>query len=184
MAFPARKNETGGEVRPLQGASATPLQRVPARTTPVAAREPEAIRVPSAPMHVAPVLWTLLGLSVLFLVGVQIYVHRVEQSVQATAQDVPGLPLMSAFGPLDAVPRNDLELRWDSVSGAVTYELHILTDRGAPVLDPAEVWSTTWRPTDQLMPALTRGTYRWSVEALDSSGNVLARSVGMEFGIL
>jgi hypothetical protein len=133
---------------------------------------------------VAPTLWILLGVSLAFLIGVQIYVKRVEATVVTTAEEFPALPLMSAFGPLEAVSASDLELRWDEVPGALRYALRILTDRNAPVVDPAEVWSTTWRPTEQLLPGLRRGGYRWTVEALDSSGTVLARSAPMDLRIL
>lgn len=194
MAIPSRKNEPASDPKapvPLSrvGTRATGTAGLPRRAVPHGetrgAQDPHpGARTSNVPERVAPILWILLGISAIFLVGVQIYVHRVHTAAEVTAADVPELPLMSAFGPLDAVQQTDLELHWDSVQGAVQYDLRILTDRGAPVVDPVRVWSTVWRPVDELLPGLNRGTYRWTVEALDSSGTVLARSLEMEFGIL
>ena len=134
-----------------------------------------------SPRHVAPLLWGLLILSILFLGGVQIYVKRIDRAA------LPGtfaeLPLILSEGPASPVSRRSLELRWGAVAGATAYHLRILTDRNDPVLDPVEVWSTAWQPSDEALPGLVPGRYRWSVDALDSAGSVLGRSAPGTFEI-
>jgi hypothetical protein len=130
----------------------------------------------TSPRHVAPLLWGLLVLSLLFLGGVQLYVGRIERAILPASDAFAELPLIMSEGPASPVSRHALELRWAAVSGATTYHLRILTDRNSPVLDPVEVWTTSWTPSLEMLPGLVEGRYRWSVDALDSSGNVLARS--------
>lgn len=126
--------------------------------------------------HVSPLLWGLFALSLLFLGAVQIYVGRIERVAFSESEAFAQLPLILSEGPETPVSSHDLELRWEPVSGAEIYHLRILTDRNSPVLDPVEVWTTSWRPSSEALPGIVEGRYRWSVEALDSSGKVLARS--------
>jgi len=148
----------------------------PARETihpPTRGRTPVA---ETSPWHVAPLLWGLFALSLLFLGAVRMYVSRIERVSFAESEVFAGLPLIVAEGPEAPVSRHSLELRWEPVTGAELYHLRILTDRNSPVLDPVEVWTTSWTPSPEALPGIVEGRYRWSVEAIDSSGRVMARS--------
>lgn len=150
----------------------------------VSPQTPPSTRVrKESPRRVARLLWTLLGLSLLFLGAVQIYVGRVERATYAASDSLAELPFIPSEGPDLPVPANSLELRWAPVSEATRYHLRIRTDRNAPVLDPVEVWTTTWRPTYEMLPGFVEGGYRWSVEALDSSDKVVARSAWGTFEV-
>jgi hypothetical protein len=159
--------------------------RAPRSVAPsVSPQTPESNRVRNtSPRRVALLLWGLLALSLLFLGAVQNYVGRVERATYAASDAFAEAPSIPSEGPDLPVPANSLELRWAPVSDATRYHLRILTDRNAPVLDPVEVWTTTWRPAYEMLPGFVQGRYRWSVEALDASSRVVARSAWGTFEV-
>ena len=111
----------------------------------------------AGPRHVLPLLWGLFALSLLFLGAVQIYVGRIERVAISESEAFAELPLIVSEGPETPVPRHSLELRWAPISDAEVYHLRILTDRDSPVLDPVEVWTTSWRPSSEALPGIVEG---------------------------
>jgi len=134
-------------------------------------------------LHVNRVLWILFGLSIAFLIGVQIYVGRVENAAKAEATELTDLSLLETESPIVSVVPRELWLSWDSATGTTHYNLRIHSMRGIPVVDPVIVYETQWRPSDAVIPGLTPGKYRWTVEAMDSSGEKLAESATASFEI-
>ncbi len=133
--------------------------------------------------HVSGVLWILFGLSLAFLVGVQIYVGKVERATSAQASALADQSVLTTQGPIIPVTVRELWLSWEAATGATHYELRIHSVRGNPVVDPVIVYETQWRPSDAVVPGLVPGGYRWTVEALDSSGQKLAESATGTFKI-
>lgn len=128
-------------------------------------------------------LWILLALSAVFLGGVQIYVRQAGSVAPVTVDAVSEEAILDAFSPVEPVRATDLSLSWKRVSGAVQYQIRIHTLQGTPVVDPMGVWGEQWRPSEELLPGLTPGAYRWTVEGVDAAGQVLARSLPMELEI-
>ena len=134
-------------------------------------------------LHVNRVLWILFGLSIAFLIGVQVYVGRVENAARAGSTELADLSLLTTESPIVSVVPRELWLSWGAAIGTTHYNLRIHSTRGAPVVDPVIVYETQWRPSDAIVPGLTPGKYRWTVEAMDSSGQKLAESATATFEI-
>lgn len=132
---------------------------------------------------VSTVLWIILGVSVAFLALVQFLVDRLEVPTIPAASLVAEAPVLTTYSPIGSTTPAGLSLGWQEVSGATTYNLRIHAPDGSPVVDPLPVWGTSWTPADQVMPGLASGGYTWSVEALDSAGTVLAKSLAATFTI-
>ena len=137
---------------------------------------------PSA-FQVNRMLWILLGVATIFLAAVQVYVQKFGDSVSVSTANVAEVSILDATSPVLPVLAVELALRWDTVPGAVQYRLRIHTLQGTPVVDPMLVWGEQWRPSAELLPGLTPGPYRWSVEAVDGADRILARSLPMDLEI-
>jgi hypothetical protein len=125
-----------------------------------------------------------LAASIGFLGGVTVWLHpRVPVPASAASAASGQAPLLSTHPTLGPVPAGQLKLQWDEVSGTDGYRLRIHDHTGSPVVDPLPAYGTTWRPPDDLLPGLVDGTYTWTVEAVDRSGDVLARSLPAQFDI-
>ena len=144
-----------------------------------------ATRVDQAPnpLQVNRMLWILLALATVFLVSVRIYAQKYWNPAAVSAGSIAEIPILDATAPSIPVLPGELTLRWDAVPAAVQYNLRIHTLEGTPVVDPMIVWGEQWRPSDQLLPGLTPGPYRWSVEAVDGPGRIIARSLPMDLEI-
>ncbi|MEZ4649915.1 MAG: hypothetical protein R3E97_14220 [Candidatus Eisenbacteria bacterium] len=135
------------------------------------------------PLHINRVLWVLLGVATVFLVGVQLYLRTSGQVDQPTHSQVAEMATLSVISPVMPVRAPELRLSWDRTAGAVNYLVRIHALNGTPVVDPMIVWGENWRPSEELLPGLQSGPYRWTVEAVDGAGRVLARSLVTEFEI-
>jgi hypothetical protein len=129
-----------------------------------------------APLGISLTLWTLLGLSLLFLLAVRVYVSRIEPAASPTPEQVAEVPILATQPMAQVADGRSLRLDWDPVAGATTYRIWLHTIDGNPVVAPASVWGTEWRAPAAARPPREAGRYVWTVEALDSSGKILARS--------
>lgn len=181
---------------PEESPQVPPLNRVGPRqgSAPLRLHSPDANRtqrsdsIPSAserpnPLHINRFLWLLLGLATVFLVGVQIYLRTNGPVDSPSEAQVGEVATLSVISPVMPVRGTDLRLSWDRTPGAVNYLVRIHTVPGVPVVDPMVVWGENWRPSDELLPGLQAGSYRWTVEAVDGAGRVLAQSLPTEFEI-
>jgi hypothetical protein len=125
--------------------------------------------------------WLVLGLSITVLAGTRTYARRVETRLAASMRPSPTFLMIT---PAEAVRAGDLRLSWQSVEGAIAYRLHVESITGSIVIDGLRVSEPDWIPPFDALPALTRGEYRWSVEALDASDQPICRSEPEPFRIL
>jgi len=124
--------------------------------------------------------WLAIAASLGFYSAVQYALHL---RVEAPPTVVSEVGLIPTQGPSTPLPAGQLWLKWQSVDGAERYDLRIHDLHGSPVVDPMPAYGTTWNPPDDLLPGLIDGSYRWTIEAVDGAGQVLARSLPAEFKI-
>jgi hypothetical protein len=123
----------------------------------------------------------LLVGSLVFFAVARIYVRHENARFSGPPATVP---FLQTTGPIDPVRAGALDLTWDEVPGATSYRLSISSITGQIVVDALPVAGTEWIPPENALPALVRGEYRWSVEALDEKGTVLANSAEGAFRVM
>jgi hypothetical protein len=123
----------------------------------------------------------LLVGSLVFFAIVRIYVRHESARLSGPVETVP---FLQTAGPTDPVRAGALDLTWGEVPGATSYRLSVSSITGQIVVDALPVDGTEWIPPDDALPALVRGEYRWSVEALDETGTVLAKSAEGTFRVM
>ena len=184
-----RKPRAGGprqDPPPLRLAAPadTPLRRGdtshPSRPVLRMATVPVAHALPR-PGRIAWWLWVLLTGSLVFFVVARIYVRHENARLSGPLEAVP---FLQTTGPSDPVRAGALDLIWGEVPGATSYRLSVSSITGQIVVDALPVDGTEWIPPDDALPALVRGEYRWSVEALDEMGTVLAKSAERAFRVM
>jgi hypothetical protein len=121
----------------------------------------------------------LVGSLILFAL-VRVYVRHEGAKTSGPISSIPLLPTASPTGP---VRSGLLDLSWDEVPKAVGYQITVASITGQIVVDALPVDGTQWNPPDDALPALSSGEYRWSVEAIDDKGRVLARSSEATFRV-
>jgi hypothetical protein len=122
----------------------------------------------------------MLAGSLVFFAIARVYVHQ--ENAKLTGPE-DAVPLLLTSGPSSPVRAGALDLTWDEVPGAAIYRLSISSITGQIVVDALPVEGTEWIPPDDALPALVSGEYRWSVEALNGKGTVLAKSAAGAFQI-
>lgn len=126
-------------------------------------------------------LWVLLIGSLVFFAVARVYVRHENAKLSGPLETVP---FLQTTGPTDPVRAGALDLTWGEVPGATSYRLSVSSIAGQIVVDALPVDGTEWIPPDDALPALVRGEYRWSVEALDETGVVLAKSAERAFRVM
>ena len=161
--LPSRRREAGPPTRPVLRTAVAPA-------------------VHASPRHgrIAWWLWVLLLGSLIFFAVARVYVRRENAKLAGPLETVPLLP---TTGPSDPVRAGALDLSWDEVPGATSYRLSVSSIAGQIVVDALPVDGTEWLPPDDALPAFVGGEYRWSVEALDEAGAVLAKSAEGAFQV-
>jgi hypothetical protein len=148
-----------------------------------------ALRMATAPVaHASPRpgriawwLWVLLMGSLVFFAVARVYVRHQNARLSGPLEAVP---FLQTTGPSDPVRAGALDLIWGEVPGATSYRLSVSSTAGQIVVDALPVDGTEWIPPDDALPALVGGEYRWSVEALDEMGTVLAKSAESTFRVI
>jgi hypothetical protein len=135
----------------------------------------------SRPGGIAWWLWVLLAGSLVFFAVTRMFVRHENARLYGAPDAVPFLQIS---GPTDPVRAGALDLTWGDVPGATGYRLSIAAITGEIVVDALPVDGTEWIPPDDALPALVRGEYRWTVEALDEKGTVLAKSAEGGFRVM
>lgn len=135
----------------------------------------------SPPGRVAWWLWVLFAGSLVFFALVRVYVRGEDAKL---ALPLPMVPYLQTSGPAAPVRAGAIDLTWNEVPGATTYRLNVYSVTGLIVVDSLPVDGTEWIPPDDALPALVRGEYRWSVEALDDRGRLLAKSAEGTFLVM
>jgi hypothetical protein len=125
-------------------------------------------------------LWLLLIASFAVMVGTRAYVRHVERDLVSPPRRAPAVEMIS---PDRAVRAGDLHLSWQSVEGASAYRLHVTSITGGIIVDGLCITETDWFAPEDALPALVPGEYRWSVDALDESGEPFRRSAQESFRI-
>lgn len=127
--------------------------------------------------------WAVLGISIAFLAGVRIYATQRESLDLRAFRGGSDVASLWTQSPRGAIRAEDLALSWEQDPAAASYRLGILTVTGSVVVDGIETVDTFWAPPPEALPALPSGEYRWTVEALDPAGQVVARSGEATFNI-
>ncbi len=165
---------------PPAGTPATRGARSPARPVLQTASAPAA-HASSQPGRIAWWLWVLLMGSLVFFAVARVYVRHENARL---SKPLGMVPFLQTTGPIDPVRAGALDLTWGEVPGAMSYRLSVTSITGQIVVDALPVDGTEWIPPDDALPALVRGEYRWSVEALDEKGTVLAKSAERAFRVM
>jgi hypothetical protein len=182
MAFNARSRP---EPRVEVIAMAVP-ERILSEVEPSTRRTRCLERRPDQPRRVAGAsgsMWGLLVLSLAFLVGVQIYLHRHPGTDLPGETDGSSLPVLSASSPVEVTSIAALHLAWEALPAAAGYQLTIFTLTGGVVVDGLPVESTDWVPPAEAIPALPPGEYQWQAEAVDINGKVIASTDWTKFRV-
>jgi hypothetical protein len=166
--------QTKEEPRP--GLDARPPSRPVLRTSAVPVAHPSP-----HPGRVAWWLWVLFAGSLVFFALVRVYVRGENAKL---AVPLPTVPYLQTSGPSTPVRAGAIDLTWTEVPGATIYRLSVSSVTGQIVVDALPVDGQEWIPPDDALPALVRGEYRWSVEALDGRGEVLAKSADGAFRVM
>jgi hypothetical protein len=119
--------------------------------------------------------------SLVFFAVARVYVRHENAKLAGPLETVP---LLQTTGPTDPVRAGALDLVWGEVPGATIYRLSVSSITGQIVVEALPVDGTEWIPPDEALPGLVRGEYRWSVEAMDETGTVLAKSAERTFRVM
>ncbi len=152
----------------------------PSRPVLRTAAAPAARALPQ-PGRIAWWLWVLLMGSLVFFAVARVYVRHENAKLAGPLETVP---LLQTTGPTDPVRAGALDLVWGEVPGATIYRLSVSSITGQIVVEALPVDGTEWIPPDEALPGLVRGEYRWSVEAMDETGTVLAKSAERTFRVM
>jgi hypothetical protein len=166
---------------PARPASELPSTLRPDALSEHRTRNGPVIRSAAASGAIAWWLWVLLVGSLVFFAMVRVHVRHEQAKFSRPMEAVPFLQTTSPAG---AVRAGAVDLGWSEVPMAAAYRISVTTVTGRIVVDALPVQGTEWTPPDDALPALISGEYRWSVEALDEKGRVLARSAEAAFRVM
>jgi hypothetical protein len=115
------------------------------------------------------------------MIGIQ---HRPGQLPISGDEQVMRSSKVTVVSPVGDLPESARSLAWRAVSGAARYRVSILE------VDRTELWSTMVQQTNASVPAAVvqkmapLKTLFWNVQALDSSGSVIAESGLTRFRVM
>ena len=171
------------------GAPAGAAQAPPARPEPAGNRPPAPVVRLADRRWARRVPWTRLAAAAAVVLGIGLAI----QSLYVPAPPAPPIGgivrggSIAQLAPAGEVADLPAALRWEGVAGAASYRVRLEAPTGAALWEAEVPGGVDGMTVDIDIPEATRAnmlravTYRWTVEALDAAGGVLARSDATAF---